>query len=64
MLSFVGDSALFPSQTSPPEEHSSMEDHGEGWSFGADQLVQQLSAADDPTSISIMIRAVHPADEQ
>jgi len=41
-----------------------MEDHGEGWSFGADQLVQQLSAADDPASISIMIRAVHPADEQ
>lgn len=64
MLSFVGDSALFPSQTSPPEEHSSMEDHGEEWSFGADQWVQQLSAADDPASISIMIRAVHPADEQ
>lgn len=64
MLSFVGDSALFPSQTSPPEEHSSMEDHGEEWSFGADQWVQQLSAADDPVSISIMIRAVHPADEQ
>lgn len=41
-----------------------MEDHGEGWSFGADQWVQQLSAADDPASISIMIRAVHPADEQ
>lgn len=64
MLSFVGDSALFPSQTSPPEGHSSMEDHGEEWSFGADQWVQQLSAADDPGSISIMIRAVHPADEQ
>lgn len=41
-----------------------MEDRGEGWSFGADQWVQQLSAADDPVSISIMIRAVHPADEQ
>lgn len=37
---------------------------GNRWSFGADQWVQQLSAAGDPTGISITIRAVHPADEQ